>query len=142
MACETRVDMRHSLQEIRYEHSFQVGHTATVMSAATAAAQPSAGNATEATAMSATVMVVQLMVLVMKLLLLLLLMMMLLQQLRGMRITRGVGCGISSRLGRDKRVDRQDGRETCLGPAWRRRSGRQSWCCGAHLEPVVLLVIL
>jgi len=129
----------HGLQEIRYEHSFQVGHTTTVVAAA-AAAQPSAGNATEATAMSAAMVVVQLlMVLVVKLLLLLLLMVMLLQQLSGMRITRG---GISSRLCRDKRVDRQDGRETGLGPARRRRSGRQSWCCGAHLEPVVLLVIL
>lgn len=86
--------MRHSLQEIRYEHSFQVRHTSAVVSAATAT-QPSAGNATETTAMSAPVMVVHLVVLVVVVLLMVV-------QLRGVWITRGVGGGICCRLCRDQ----------------------------------------
>lgn len=126
----TMSETRRGLQKIRDEHSFQIGHTAAVVSAAAAAAQTSTGYAAEAAAMSAAaVQVVVRLVLV-------------LVMVRLTVVLRHLAGGVRGRLRRDQRVDRQDGSETGLGPARRGRRGRQGRCGrGARLVPVVVLLL-
>lgn len=90
-------------QEVRDEHSFQVGHAAAVVVASASAAQPSAGYAAAeaAAAISAAATVVQ-MVVVQVMVLLLWLHVVVLHE-GGARVTGGRG--IRRRLSRDQRVD-------------------------------------